>query len=157
MSENFGSKFDRIDDLMQEVDFTVNSLGLLSEAEDLCDEIDGSLDSRKQEVTTWPNDRKRSEATDSRDPYVLNLLSMDGDFNVRVLSICNPNAPVNSLRRLVETGDDYVRMIIANNPNSSSDILDRIAELSGEQEVLDAVNINPNALEVTKYKIENRM
>jgi hypothetical protein len=48
-------------------------------------------------------------------------------------------------------------MVIANNPNASSEILDRIAELSGEQEVLDAVKGNINVSAVTKYKVENRM
>ena len=94
---------------------------------------------------------------DSEDPFVLNLLSMDENFNVRTLSGCNPKTPANSLRRLAEGANDYVKMVIANNPNSSPDILDRISELSAEQEVLDAVKGNGNISTVTKYKIENRM
>lgn len=105
----------------------------------------------------WPVERKRKEAVDSQDSFVLNLLSMDENFNVRTLSACNPNTPINSLRRLAEGANDYVRMVIANNPNSPSDILDRISELSGEQEVLDAVKVNQNASSVTRCKIENRM
>jgi hypothetical protein len=82
---------------------------------------------------------------------------MDENFNVRTLSACNPNTPANSLRRLAEGANDYVKMVIANNPNSSSDILDRISELSGEQEVLEAVKGSSNVSAVTRYKIENRM
>jgi hypothetical protein len=108
-------------------------------------------------VMEWPDERKRKEAMGSEDQFVLNLLSMDENFNVRTLSACNSNTPANSLRRLAEGANDYVKMVIANNPNSSPDILDRIAELSGEQEVLDAVRGNGNVSAVTKYKIENRM
>lgn len=154
---NFESRLGQIDDLMQETDQHKSFSSMIAKIDDLCDQIDGSLDAIKQEVVSWPKERKRSEAADSQDPYVLNLLSMDEDFNIRVLSVCNPKVSANSLRRLVDSGDDYVRMVIANNPNSSPDILDRIAELSGEQEVLDAVKGNPNISEVTKYKIENRM
>ena len=82
---------------------------------------------------------------------------MDEAFNIRTLSACNPNTPNTSLRRLVEGANDYVRMVIANNPRVSSDVLSRIAELSGEQEILDAVKNNPNVSKVTKFRIENKL
>jgi len=157
MRENFESKFGQIDDLLNDVEQSTNGKKLLAEIDDLCNEIDSGFDGRKQEITEWPDERKRKEAADSNDPFVLNLLSMDENFNVRTLSACNPNTPPNSLRRLAEGANDYVRMVIANNPASSSDILDRIAELSGEQEVLEAVKGNSGVSAVTKYKIENRM
>lgn len=157
MPENFKRKFSHIDDLLSEVEASTSPERLFAEIDDLCSEIDSALDSRKQEVVGWPVERKRKEATDSGDQYVLNLLSMDENFNVRTLSACNASIPSNSLRRLVETTNDYIRMVIANNPTSPSDILDRIAELSGEQEVLDAVKAHPNVSTVTKFKIENRM
>lgn len=157
MPENFESKFGHIDNLLSEVEQSTGGERLLAEIDDLCSEIDNGLEARKQEVMEWSVERKRKEATDSQDSFVLNLLSMDENFNVRTLSACNPNTPVNSLRRLAEGANDYVRMVIANNPNSPSDILDRISELSGEQEVLDAVKVNQNASSVTRYKIENRM
>lgn len=157
MPENFESKFGHIDNLLSEVEQSTGGEHLLAEIDDLCSEIDNGLEARKKEVTEWPVERKRKEAADSQDSFVLNLLSMDENFNVRTLSACNPNTPVNSLRRLAEGANDYVRMVIANNPNSPSDILDRISELSGEQEVLDAVKVNQNASSVTRYKIENRM
>ena len=157
MSENFDSKFGQIDSLLSEVEQSTSGERLLAEIDDLCGEIDDGLEARKKEVINWPVERKRKEAADSQDSFVLNLLSMDENFNVRTLSACNPNTPVNSLRRLAEGADDYVKMVIANNPNSPSDILDRISELSGEQEVLDAVKVNQNASSVTRYKIENRM
>ncbi len=157
MRENFESQFGKIDNLLQDVEQSTSSKRLLAEIDDLCSEIDSGFDGRKQEVTDWPIERKRKEAADSDDPFVLNLLSMDENFNVRTLSACNPNTPANSLRRLAEGANDYVKMVIANNPNSSSDILDRISELSGEQEVLEAVKGSTNVSAVTKYKIENRM
>ena len=157
MSENFESKFGNIDDLLNEVEQSTNGKKLLAEIDDLCGEIDVGIETRKQEVGGWPLERKRTEAVDSADAFVLNLLSMDENFNVRTLSACNPKTPANSLRRLAEGANDYVKMVIANNPNSSPDILDRISELSGEQEVLDAVKGNGNVSTVTKYKIENRM
>lgn len=157
MPENFESKFGRIDELLSEVEQSTGGEKLLAEIDELCGEIDAGLESRKREVAGWSLERKRQEAADSGDPFVLNLLSMDENFNVRTLSACNANIPEASLRRLAENATDYIRMVIANNPNAPSDILDRIAEISGESEVLDAVKGNPNVSAVTKYKIENRM
>lgn len=157
MKENFESRFGQIDDLLNEVEQSTSGKKLLAKIDDLCSEIDTGFDGRKLEITEWPVERKRKEAADSNDPFVLNLLSMDENFNVRTLSACNPSMPEASLRRLAEGANDYVRMVIANNPQSSSDVLDRIAELSGEQEVLDAVKGNTNISTVTRYKIENRM
>ena len=157
MSENFESKFGQIDSLLNDVEQSTSGKRLLAEIDDLCNEIDTGLETRKNEVMRWPEERKRKEAMDSEDPFVLNLLSTDENFNVRTLSGCNPHTPANSLRRLAEGANDYVRMVIANNPNSSPDVLDRISKLSGEQEVLDAVKGNTHVSTVTKYKIENRM
>jgi len=157
MPENFESKFGHIDALLSKLEQSTGGERLLAEIDDLCSEIDNGLEARKQEVMEWSVERKRKEAADSQDPFVLNLLSMDENFNVRTLSACNPNTPVNSLRRLTEGANDYIRMVIANNPNCPSDILDRISELSEEQEVLNAVMVHPNISPVTKYKIENRM
>lgn len=157
MPENFESRFGQIDDLLNEVEQSTSGKRLLIEIDDLCNEVDTGLEKRKTEIEQWAVEQKRKEAADSSDPFVLNLLSMDENFNVRTLSACNPNTPANSLRRLAEGANDYVRMVIANNPNSSADILDRIAELTGEQEVSEAVKSNINASPVTRYKIENRM
>ena len=157
MSENFESRFGQIDSLLNDVEQSTSGKRLLAEIDDLCNEVDTGLETRKKEVMGWPDERKRKEAVDSQDPFVLNLMSMDENFNIRTLSACNTNTPANSLRRLAEGANDYVRMVIANNPTSSPDILDRIAELSVEQEVLDAVKGNPGVSTVTRYKIENRM
>lgn len=157
MSENLESRFGQIDDLLSDIEQSTSGKKLLAEIDELCGEIDNGLESRKKEVTEWPVERKRKEATDANDPFTLNLLSMDENFNVRTLSACNPNMPEASLRRLAEGANDYVKMVIANNPNCPPDILDRISETSGEQEVLDAVKINTHVSAVTRYKIENRM
>lgn len=157
MRESFESHFGHIDHLLSDVEKSTSKEGLLDEIDDLCKEVESAIDNRKIEVQEWPDERKRQEASDSDDPYVLNLLSMDESFNVRTLSACNPNTPVASLRRLVETANDYVRMIIAYNAVTPAEILDRIAELSSEQEVLEAVKSNPNASPVVLYKIQNRM
>lgn len=147
--------FGQIDALLNEVEQATNvDLGAI---DSLCDEIDGALDARKTEVTEWPKDKKRQEAVELGDTYALNLLSMDEDFNVRILAMCNPDVPTNSMKRLVESGNDYTRLVIANNPSATSDILDRIAELTDEREVLNAVKLHPNASSVTKYRIENRL
>ena len=157
MKETFTSHFEQIDDLLGDIESSTSHEGLLAEIDDLCSEIETAVDDRKNEVLEWPDARKRQEASDSRDPYVLNLLSMDESFNVRTLSACNPELPATSLRRLAENSNDYVRMVIAHNPATSPEILDRIVELSGEQEVLEAVKANPNASPVVLYKIQNRM
>lgn len=157
MPENFERKFGHIDDLLSEVEESTSAKRLFAEIDDLCGEIETAFDDRKKEVEGWPVERKRKEATDSTDEYVLNLLAMDENFNVRTLTACNAAISANSLRRLAEMTNDYIRMVIANNPSAPSDILDRIAELSGEQEVLDAVKVHPNVSQVTRYKIENRM
>lgn len=157
MPENFESKFGNIDKLLSEVEQSTSGEHLLAEIDELCGEIDSGLEARKKEIAEWSLDRKRKEAVDSQDAFVLNLLSMDENFNVRTLSACNPNITATSLRRLAEGANDYIRMVIANNPNVPTDILDRISETSGEQEVLDAVKANQNTSSVTRYKIENRM
>ncbi|MFC1617669.1 hypothetical protein ACFL2B_00135 [Patescibacteria group bacterium] len=157
MPKNFESRFGQIDQLLSEVEQSPDFKALFSSIDSMCDEIDQSVESRKDEVEGWPLERKRKEAVDSDDTFVLNLLSMDEELTIRTLSACNSNIPSASLRRLAEGATDYVRMVIANNPSVSPDVLDRIAELSGEQEVLDAVKNNPNVSKVTKYKIENRL
>ena len=157
MSENFESRFGQIDDLLSDIEQSTSGKNLLAEIDELCGEIDNGLELRKKEVTKWPVERKRKEATDANDPFILNLLSMDENFNVRILSACNPNMPEASLRRLAERASDYVKMVIANNPNCPSDVLDRISETSREQEVLNAVKNNTNVSAVTRYKIENMM
>jgi hypothetical protein len=157
MGKNIESQLSQIDDLLNEVERSTSGKRLFVEIDDLCGEIEAGFNGRKQEITEWPVEQKRKEAADSDDLFVLNLLSMDESLVIRTLSACNSNIPENSLRRLVEGANDYVRMVIANNPNSTPDILDRIAELSSEQEVLDAVRGNKNVSAVTKFKIENRM
>lgn len=147
--------FGQIDDLLNEVEQATNvDLGAI---DSLCDEIDGALDTRKTEITEWPEDKKRKEAVDSGDPYAINQLSMDENFNVRILAMCSSDAPTNSMKRLLEDGNDYTRLVIANNPSATPDILDRIVELTSEPEVINAVKLHPNISLVTKYKIENKM
>ena len=153
------SKFGNLDNLISEVDKSSSELGInLSEIDDLCNEIDLGVETRKDEVEDWPKERKRKEAADSQDPFVLNILSMDDDFNVRTLSMCNQEVPTNSVKRLIEDSSDYIRMVVASNqsPNVTPDILDRIAELTDEPEVLEAVKNHPNTSPLTKHKIENR-
>jgi hypothetical protein len=157
MNIHFESQFNQIDDILNEFEQSINDKQLLAEIDELCNEIDNSLETRKDEIIKWSDERKRTEAMDSDDPFVLNLLSIDENFNVRTLSACNPKTPVNSLRRLVEDANDYIKMIIAHNPNSSPDILDRITELSIEREVLVAVISNKNVSPITKFKIESRI
>jgi hypothetical protein len=157
MPKNFESNFGRIDKLLSEVEQTPDFEALFSDIDSICDEIDQGVEYRKGEVEGWPLERKRKEAVDSKDTFVLNLLSMDEEFTIRTLSACNPNTPSTSLRRLAEGATDYVRMVIANNLQVAPEVLDRIAELSGEQEVLEAVKNNPNVSKVTRYKIENRL
>ena len=157
MPRNFESQFSNIDALLNEVEQSTDGKKLFSSIDDMCSEIDTGIEQRKTDIESWPKEQKRKEAVDTDDAFVLNLLTMDEDFNIRTLSACNPNVPNNSLRRLAESSNDYIRMVIANNPNVASDILDRIAEVTDEQEVLDAVRSNPNVSKVTKYKIENRM
>jgi hypothetical protein len=161
--KNPESQFGNIDKFISDVGEThkkdLHALAerTLSTIDTLSAEIDQGLKGRKREVAEWSDDQKREFAADGNDPYVLNLLSMDENFNVRTLAFCNPNAPENSMRRALDEAPDYVRMVIANNPNSPSDVLDRLAELTSEPEVLNAVKLHPNVSEVTKYKIENRM
>jgi hypothetical protein len=157
MPKSFEASFGHIDDLLSEVEASTGGKKLFADIDVLCNEVDSGLEKSKAEVVNWPVERKRKEATDSQDEFVLNLLSMDENFNVRTLSACNFRTPANSLRRLAEGANDYVRMVIANNPNAVADILDRIAELTSEQEVLDAVKVHANVSAVTKFKIENRM
>ena len=151
------SQFSNIDKLVVDVEGSLDAKKVLLNIDSMCAEIDQGLEDRKREVTEWSLDKKRKEATDGADPFVLNLLSMDENFNVKTLVFCNLKVPENSMRRALEESPDYVRMVIANNPNSPSDVLDRLAELTSESEVLDAVKLHPNVSEVTKYKIENRM
>jgi len=157
MSNNIESQLNNIDALLNDIEQSIDGKKLFSDIDSMCDDIDTGVKVRKQEIEDWSIEQKRKEAVDTEDGFVLNLLSMDEDFNIRTLSACNPNIENTSLRRLAESANDYIKMVIANNPNVDHDILDRIAELSDEQEVLNAVKNNPNVSKVTKYKIENRM
>lgn len=150
------SQFSNIDKLVAEVEGSLDAKEVLEDIDSMCAEIDQGFEDRKREVSEWSLDKKRKEAADGTNPFVLNLLSMDKNFNVRTLAFCNPNIPENSMRRVLEEASDYVRMVIANNPNTPSDVLDRLAELTNEPEVLNAVKRHPNVSEVTKYKIENK-
>lgn len=153
MSPNFESQSNNLDDLLNDFDRSTNSNELFSQIDELCNVIDQGFDGRREEIISWSVDIKRKQATDSQDPFVLGLLAVDENFNVRSLAACNPNVPVPALRRLVEASDDYMKLIIANNPSCPSDILDRITELTGEREVLGAVQLHPNTSAVTKYRI----
>lgn len=160
--KNPESQFGNIDKLISDVEGAHQkdvreAMERLDAIDVLSADVDQGLAGRKRKVAEWSDEKKREFAADGDDPYVLNLLSMDKNFIVRTLAFCNPNAPENSMRRALEEAPDYVRMVIANNPNSPSDVLDRLAELTSDPEVLDAVKLNPNVSEVTKYKIENRM
>jgi len=157
MTNNIESQLSNIDALLNDVEQSTDGKKLFVDIDSMCDDIDAGINNRKQEVENWSIEQKRKEAVDTEDAFVLNLLSMDEDFNIRTLSACNPNIQNTSLKRLAESANDYIKMVIANNPNVAHEILDRIAELTDEQEVLDAVKNNPNVSKVTKYKIENRI
>lgn len=142
-----------VDSLLFDFESATGERHQINEIDSMCQEIDASFQNRTQEITGMPVEKKRVDVLDSDDQHLLNLLSMDESFNVRVLSACNPKTPVASLRRLVEGSNDYVRMIVANNPSTPADLLDRIVELTSEKEVVDAVISHPNVSEVTKYKV----
>lgn len=143
--------FGEVDALIAEVENSGPVVDL-SEIDDLCAEIDSGVDSRKKEVASWSVETKKREAADSQDPFVINLLALDGSLPVRVLAACNLRIPSGTLRQMVENGDDYIRMVVAHNPNCPAEILDRITGLSQEKEVLDAVGTNPNASRAAKFK-----
>lgn len=153
MPENSEFNFGDLDSILNDFEKSTNSNELFSQIDQLCEIVDQGFDNRREEIIQWPEDRKRKEAADSQDPFVLNLLSVDENFNVRALAACNRFTPVASLRRLVEASDNYMKLVIANNPSCPSDILDRIIELTEEPEVVDAVQLHPNVSAVTKFKI----
>ncbi len=155
--KNLELQFDNIDNLVAEVEDLPDVEDIFADIDSMCTEIDQGLEEKKREVAKWPLEKRRKEAAEGNDPFILNILSMDENFNVRVLAFCNPNVPENSMRRALEGASDYIRMIIAHNPNTPSDVLDRLVKLTSEPEVLNAVKSHPNASKVTKYKIENKM
>jgi len=154
MTPKFESPFNDLDDLLSDFDKSTNPNELFSQIDELCNAIDQGFDERREEIVNWTFEVKRREAADSQDPFVLGLLVVDENFNVRSLATCNPHTPISSLHRLVEASDDYMKLLIANNPSCPSDILNRISELTVEPEVLDAVQLHPNTSAVTKYKIK---
>jgi hypothetical protein len=143
--------FDNIDDLLGEVEQSSKASKTIEEIDGLCDEINAGVDKRKNAVERWPEDRKHKEAADSKDPFVVNLLSMDKSFPVRTLAACNPLIPTGAMRRLAEESD-YMRMVVAHNINCPPEVLDRISDLSNEKEVLDAAGTNKNASEALRFK-----
>src|SRR3989338_2993309 len=76
MKEKFKVPFGQIDDLLEEVEGATGGGHLFAEIDAHCGEINTEDEARRQEVETWPIERKRPEAADSRDPFVLHLLSM---------------------------------------------------------------------------------
>lgn len=153
-------QLNHIDEILAEVEqsngIQLESSSFLTDIDELCNEVNLGVEQRKSEVKCWPLERKRGEAANSADSFVLNLLTRDESFNARILAACNPNTPVSSLRRLAENSDDYTRMVVAHNPNVSADLLDRITDLTSGPEVLEAVKSHPNVSAITKYKIENK-
>lgn len=153
------SQLDHINEILAEIEQSTGAQpetsSLLADIDELCNEVDRGVEQRKKEVENWPLEKKRKEAVDSIDPFVLNLLTMDESLIARTLAACNSNTPVSSLRRLAENSNDYTRMIVAHNPNVSAELLDRITDLTNEPEVIDAVKLHPNVSTITKYKIEN--
>jgi hypothetical protein len=143
-----------IDELLAEID-QASSGPDLSEVEDLLGEIDSGVGNRQSEINSWNLEQKRKEAADSTDPFVLNQLSTDENFNVRMLVLCNEDVPDGVLRRELAAGvSPYTLLIIANNKKAPTDILDRVAEMTNESEVLSAIKANPNTSVVTKKKLE---
>lgn len=148
--------FHPVDDLLSDIDQAAAEQSDTSSVDALMADIDVGFDERQREIVGWPDERKRKEAADSSDEFVLNVLSLDPNFNVRILTAVNACIPEVALRKIAETGNDYQRMVAANNPSASSELLDRIADLSGKQEVVAAVLKHPNLSQVTKFKLENR-
>lgn len=153
MSANVESHSDNLDSLLKDFDTSTNPEKLFTAIDELCDVINQGFDRRKDEIIRWPVEVKRKEAVDSQDPFVLGLLAVDENLNVRSLAACNPDTPSPVLRRLIEASDDYMKLIIAHNPSCPSDILDRITQLTAEPEVLLAVQLHPNTSALTKHKI----
>lgn len=145
-----------VEDLLLDIEQAAAEQNDLGSVDALIAEIDVGFDERQHEIVGWPVERKRKEATDSSDEFVLNVLSMDSNFNVRTLTAVNAHLPEVALRKIAETGNDYQRMVVANNPSASAELLDRISDLSGEREVITAVLKHPNLSQITKFKIENR-
>lgn len=145
--------FDDIDDLLGEIEQSSQvPLTITSEVDDLCNDIDTGVDNRKKEIEGWAEDVKHREAVDSKDPFAINVLSMDKSFPVRTLAACNPLIPKGAMQRLVDEGD-YMRMVVANNPSCSTDILERIAGLTDDRRVLDVVMMHKNASPALKFRI----
>lgn len=149
-----------IDELINDVEQSTASREneFFSEIDSLCDEIDIGIEKKVEEIKNWPKEKKRKEVLGTQDEFVLNLLSMDEDLNIRCLAVCSEHIPSNSVRRIIEKSNDYIRMLVANNHSSNitHDILDRIFELTKEPEVITALKNHPNLSLVTKYKIENQ-
>lgn len=154
--DNFGCVDELINDVEQSTMLRENEF--FSEIDSLCDEIDIGIKKKVEEIKNWSKEKKRKEVIGTQDEFILNLLSMDEDFNIRCLAICNKHIPSNSVRRIIEKSNDYIRMLVANNHSSNitHDILDRIFDLTKEPEVITALKNHPNLSPVTKYKIENQ-
>ena len=60
MNKNLEPGFSKIDDLLSDVEQSTGSEKLLTEIDELCGEIDDSLEHRK-EITEWSIERKRKK------------------------------------------------------------------------------------------------
>ncbi len=150
--ENFNF-LNEIDSLIKEVDEATKVD--FDAIDSICAEIHATVEQKDLEITSMSDDQKRKLAVTTDDPYILNLLSQDMNFNIRILTLCNPNISINLLRRALEDGYPYIYLVVANNPVTTKNLLNRITQLSDNKEVIDAVYKHPNVSEETKKMIEN--
>lgn len=152
-------KFGDIDKIIAEVKDSSggspDEKGRFSNIDSLCADIDQGFEDKSRELSEWSHEQKRTFAIEGDDPFVLNLLTKDKNFNIRILAFSNPDIPEYSMSQALRGASEYVRLVIANNPRSSSSILDRIARETNEPEVLDAIRRHKNISRMTKLMIQN--
>jgi hypothetical protein len=119
-------------------------------------EVERGTTQLKQEIREWNPGKKRENAANTGEGFVLDVLAEDPNPIVGSLICCNPATRGDILSRAAEEGNDYIKMLVAHNPSTPLEVLDRLSN-SPNMEILAAIVINPNTSEVTRFRVKGKL
>lgn len=97
--------------------------------------------------------KKRLEARQTTDSFILKILATDENPVIRSLAFCNPHMPPEQLGKVGRGENQWYQMIAANNVSTPKDVLDKLV-MSENFDIRRAAINNPNTSEVTLYKLK---
>lgn len=118
----------------------------------LLQDLDRAIDETIGEIKRWDTERKRLEARQTTDAFILETLARDENPLVRTLAFCNPSMPSEQLQKMGRGENQWFQMLAANNTATPSEILDELSA-SEVPDIRQGVIKNPSTSPVTLHKI----